>query len=57
MVCYTELQTLKSPLSWALGGGIHTEIWSYLLKIDVAWSVDDNTLQSPAVMISLGERF
>jgi hypothetical protein len=52
-----DLQTLKSPFIMGFGGGIHTEIWSYLLKIDVAWSVDDNTLQSPAVMISLGERF
>ncbi|MFK7969821.1 MAG: BamA/TamA family outer membrane protein [Bacteroidia bacterium] len=52
-----ELQTLKSPFILGFGGGFHIDILSYLVKLDVAWSVDDNTLQSPAIMISLGNRF
>lgn len=52
-----ELQTLKSPFILGFGTGLHAEVLSYLVKLDVAWSVDDNTLQSPAIMISIGNRF
>ncbi|MEM6264277.1 MAG: BamA/TamA family outer membrane protein, partial [Bacteroidota bacterium] len=52
-----ELQTLKSPFLFTFGSGLRTRILGYLLRMDMAFGMEDNTLQSPMLLLSLGKNF
>ncbi|MDP5172008.1 MAG: hypothetical protein NWR72_17295 [Bacteroidia bacterium] len=52
-----QLQTLKSPFLMGFGSGVRMNILSYSLRGDMAWGIDDQTLTSPMIMMSLGKNF
>ena len=52
-----KLQTLKSPFLIGFGTGLRTNILSYSVRTDIAWGLDDGTLQRPILTVSLGKKF
>lgn len=52
-----ELRTLKSPFVFAFGMGLRTVFFGYTLRADFGWSVDDNTLRKPSLMLGVGQSF
>jgi hypothetical protein len=52
-----ELQTLKSPFLIGFGSGVRTQFIGYSARVDIAWGVDDNTLQKPILSLSMGKSF
>ncbi|MBX7241667.1 MAG: hypothetical protein K1X92_07950 [Bacteroidia bacterium] len=52
-----QLQTLKSPFLMGFGSGVKTQLLNYTARMDVAWGVDDNTIQSPVITLALGRAF
>lgn len=52
-----ELQTLKNPFLISFGSGLRTNVINYSMRIDLAWGIDDNTLQAPILMLSLARNF
>ncbi|MEM6804386.1 MAG: hypothetical protein AAF696_23505, partial [Bacteroidota bacterium] len=52
-----KLQTLKSPFLIGFGSGLRTNILSYSVRTDIAWGLDDGTLQRPILTVSLGKNF
>jgi len=52
-----KLQTLKSPFLIGFGSGLRTNILSYTLRTDIAWGLDDGSLQRPILTVSLGNNF
>ncbi len=52
-----ELQTLKSPFLFGTGVGFRTNFIGYSLRVDVAWGIDDQNVQAPALSLSMGKRF
>ena len=52
-----RLQTLKSPFLIGFGSGIRTHILDWSLRLDLAWGVDDYTLQKPVLYTTVGRNF
>ncbi len=52
-----QLRTLKSPFLFGFGSGIRTNLIGYSIRLDLAWGLDDNTLQAPIFSVSLGRNF
>ncbi|MEL6672960.1 MAG: BamA/TamA family outer membrane protein [Bacteroidota bacterium] len=52
-----RLQTLKSPFLLGVGTGLRTKLLGFSLRTDLAWGIDDNTLQAPVMTISVGKNF
>ena len=52
-----ELQTLKSPFIYSFGLGFRMHFLGYLIRSDLAWGVDDNSLQPPVLSFSVGRGF
>ncbi len=52
-----ELKTLKSPFLFTVGSGIRANLIGYSVRIDMAWGIEDNTLQKPMLHASFGKNF
>ena len=52
-----QLQTLKSPFLVGFGSGVRTNILTWSLRMDIAWGVDDYTIQRPIFTTSVGKNF
>ncbi len=52
-----RLQTLKSPFLLGFGFGTRMNILGYSLRTDLAWGIDDQTLTSPMLMLSMAKNF
>lgn len=52
-----KLQTLKSPFLIGFGSGIRTNVLGWSARMDVAWGLDDYSLQSPILTTSLAKNF
>ena len=52
-----KLQTLKSPFLIGFGSGLKFNILRYSIRTDLAWGIDDSTLQRPILTLSLGRSF
>lgn len=52
-----QLQTLKSPFLFSLGSGLRANLMGYSVRLDMAWGIDDNTLQKPMMHLSMGKNF
>ena len=52
-----ELQTLKSPFLVGFGSGARMSLMGWSIRADLAWGVDDYTLQSPSLTFSMGKNF
>ncbi len=52
-----ELQTLKSPFLIGFGSGLRMNVLGYSLRMDMAWGIEDNTLQSPMFLMSASQNF
>jgi len=52
-----ELKTLKSPFLFTVGSGIRANLIGYSIRIDMAWGIEDNTLQKPMLHASFGKNF
>ncbi len=52
-----QLQTLKSPFVWGFGAGIKSQFLNYIMRMDLAWGIDDNTLQKPVLTLAMGRAF
>lgn len=52
-----ELQTLKSPFLVGFGSGARLSLMGWSIRADLAWGVDDYTLQSPSLTFSMGKNF
>jgi hypothetical protein len=51
------VQTLKSPFLMGFGTGTRFQIFGYAMRFDLAWGVDDYTVQTPRLHLSLGKNF
>ena len=52
-----QLQTLKSPFLFSFGSGARMRLMGYNLRLDLAWGIDDNTVQKPVFTASFSKRF
>lgn len=52
-----QLQTLKSPFLFGFGTGLRTNLSVFSVRLDLAWGVDDNTLQAPFFTTTLAKNF
>ncbi|MEO1449713.1 MAG: BamA/TamA family outer membrane protein, partial [Bacteroidota bacterium] len=52
-----KLQTLKSPFLIGFGSGVKTRVLGWTLRMDIAWGVDDYTLQRPMFTTSFARNF
>lgn len=52
-----ELQTLRSPFLMGFGSGFRMNLVGYSVRLDLAWGIEDNTLQAPMLVTSLGKTF
>lgn len=51
------VQTLKSPFVMGFGAGLRTTLLGYQVRTDLAWGVEDYTILTPRLHISLGKNF
>jgi hypothetical protein len=51
------VQTLKSPFLMGFGAGTRMQLFGYSMRADLAWGVDDYTILSPRLHLSLGKNF
>lgn len=51
------VQTLKSPFLMGFGGGARMQIFGYSTRLDLAWGVEDFTILTPRLHLSLGKNF
>lgn len=51
------VQTLKSPFLMGFGAGTRMQMFGYSMRFDLAWGVDDYTILSPRLHLSLGKNF
>ncbi len=51
------VQTLKSPFLMGFGAGTRMQVFGYSMRADLAWGVDDYTVLSPRLHLSLGKNF
>lgn len=54
---YIEVQTLRSPFVMGFGSGFRFTMFSYSMRCDLAWGVEDYTLQKPLLHLTLGKNF
>jgi hypothetical protein len=52
-----RLQTLKSPFLVAFGSGVRMGMMGWSLRADLAWGVDDYTVQNPSLTLSMAKNF
>ncbi|MEM6628916.1 MAG: BamA/TamA family outer membrane protein [Bacteroidota bacterium] len=52
-----ELKTLKSPFLFTVGTGLRANLIGYSVRLDMAWGIEDNTLQKPMLHASFGKNF
>ena len=52
-----KLQTLKSPFLFGFGSGVRVNLLSYSVRTDLAWGLDDNSVQRPILTVSIGKNF
>jgi len=52
-----KLQTLKSPFLVGFGSGVRLNVMGWSFRTDLAWGVDDYTVQRPTLTISMGRDF
>ncbi len=52
-----ELKTLKSPFIFTVGTGLRANLIGYSVRLDMAWGIEDNTLQKPMLHASFGKNF
>lgn len=51
------VQTLKSPFLMGFGAGTRMQMFGYSMRFDLAWGVEDFTILSPRLHLSLGKNF
>lgn len=51
------VQTLKSPFLLGFGTGARMQMFGYSMRVDLAWGVEDYTLLSPRLHMSLAKDF
>ncbi len=51
------VQTLKSPFLMGFGAGTRLQMFGYSMRADLAWGVEDYTILSPRLHLSLGKNF
>jgi len=51
------VQTLKSPFIMGFGAGARAQVFGYNVRMDLAWGVEDYTVQKPLLHLSLGKNF
>ncbi|HHG85616.1 MAG TPA: hypothetical protein ENJ82_12785 [Bacteroidetes bacterium] len=51
------VQTLKSPFIMGFGAGTRLMILGYWTRVDLGWGIDDFTVLSPRLHLSLGKNF
>jgi hypothetical protein len=51
------VQTLKSPFLMGFGAGTRLQMFGYSMRADLAWGVEDFTILSPRLHLSLGKNF
>lgn len=51
------VQTLKSPFVMGFGTGLRTSLLGYQVRTDLAWGVEDYTVLTPRLHVSLGKNF
>lgn len=51
------VQTLKSPFLMGFGTGARLQVFGYSTRLDLAWGVDDYTILTPRLHLSLGKNF
>jgi outer membrane protein assembly factor BamA len=51
------VQTLKSPFLMGFGAGTRMQMFGYSMRLDLAWGVDDYTILSPRLHLSMGKNF
>jgi hypothetical protein len=51
------VQTLKSPFLMGFGAGTRLQMFGYSMRFDLGWGVDDYTILSPRLHLSLGKNF
>lgn len=52
-----KLQTLKSPFLVGFGSGARINILTWSMRADLAWGVDDYSVQRPSLTLSVGHNF
>jgi hypothetical protein len=52
-----ELQTLKSPFLIGFGSGLQLDLLGWTIRSDLSWGLEDNTLQKPILLTSVGRSF
>lgn len=51
------VQTLKSPFVMGFGTGLRMSLLGYQVRTDLAWGVEDYTVLTPRLHVSLGKNF
>lgn len=49
-----EVQNIKNPLIGSLGGGLHTQMFNYIVKADLAYGIESASFKDPMLHISVG---
>ena len=49
-----EVKNIKNPLIASVGGGIHTSLYSYYVRTDLAYGIESSKLRNPMLHVSLG---
>ncbi|MCB9231141.1 MAG: PD40 domain-containing protein [Bacteroidia bacterium] len=52
-----NVQTLKSPFLIGFGSGVRFTLIGYSARADLAWGMEDYTIQKPRIQLSLGKNF
>jgi hypothetical protein len=52
-----ELQTLKSPFLIGFGSGLQLDLLGWTIRSDLSWGLEDNILQRPILLTSVGRSF
>lgn len=51
------VQTLKSPFVMGFGAGARMQMFGYSMRFDLGWGVEDYTILTPRLHLSLGKNF
>lgn len=49
-----EVQNIKNPLIGSLGGGLHTQMFNYYVKADLAYGIESANFKDPILHLSIG---
>ncbi|MBR9860589.1 hypothetical protein GYB22_07525 [bacterium] len=52
-----EVRNIKNPMIGCIGWGLHTKIYSYTLRADLAYGIENSSLQKSMLHLSLGYGF